>query len=245
MTEAMTQKPGLQEVKMKSFDEFYNIAVERKGGEEALSLLLPQPKSREELAGISDDRILSAMTKAIFEAGFVWRVVANKWDGFEEVFHGFEPELMAALPEPAFYAIASDERIIRNRQKVMTVPANAHFLLDIAAEHGSMAHFIAHWPEDDIVGLWALMKKRGQRLGGVTGPRVLRVLGKDTFLLTQDVVTALTRAGVVSKAPTSLKSLRDVQDAFNHWRAETGMPLCHLSKILSCSVARFDEDFDF
>jgi len=227
---------------MKSFDEFYEVAAGRKGGEEALERLLPVPKTCDDLAATADHRILSTMTRTIFQAGFVWRVVDAKWDGFEEVFQGFQPPLMDALPEDVFEAISQDQRIIRNRQKVLTVPRNARFILDIAEEHGSMAQFLANWPEDNIIGLWTLLKKRGHRLGGFSGPRVLRVLGKDTFLLTSDVVEALTQAGVVSRVPSTQTELRDVQAAFNAWRETSGRPLCQISKVLSCSVGKFLDD---
>ena len=37
------------------------------------------------------------MTQCIFQAGFVWRVVNNKWDDFEEVFFGFPPDRILML----------------------------------------------------------------------------------------------------------------------------------------------------
>ena len=62
---------------------------------------------------------------------------------------------------------AQNPRIIRNRQKVLTVQHNAHFILDTAREHGSFGKFISKWPGDDLIGLFELMKKRGARLGGM------------------------------------------------------------------------------
>ena len=41
-----------------------------------------------EFTSTGDDRYLSEMTRCIFQAGFVWRVVDNKWDDFEDVFFG-------------------------------------------------------------------------------------------------------------------------------------------------------------
>ena len=87
-----------------------------------------------------------------------------------------------------------------------------------------------------MIGLWAELARSGARLGGMTGPIVLREVGKDTFLLSPDVVTALRRAKVVAEAPTSKKDLALVQDAFVAWKRETGRPFCQLSRILAASV---------
>ena len=58
-------------------------------------------------------------------------------------------------------------------------------------EHGSAAAFFAAYPVSDQIGLMDLMKKRGSRLGGTTGQLALRFMGKESFILTGDVVNAL------------------------------------------------------
>jgi hypothetical protein len=81
------------------------------------------------------------------------------------------------------------------------------------------------------------MKKRGARLGGMTGQRVLRNMGKDTFVTTGDVVRCLQRAGVdLSEAPASKRELSLIQDAFNHWQKESGLPFSHISRIAALSI---------
>ena len=96
--------------------------------------------------------------------------------------------------------------------------------------------WLAAWPADDFVGLWQTLKERGDRLGGQTGRFFLRFVGKDTPLLSPDVVRALTAQGVVDREPTSRRDLQKVQDAFNAWRAESGRDLCAISRALACSV---------
>lgn len=219
-----------------SFDHILQRAIARKGGFDELASQLPHPVTSLALSQLTDDRYLAEMTKRIFQAGFVWRVVENKWPGFEEAFQGFDPLRFAALPEDALRPLASDTRIIRNWQKIRTVKVNAEMVVALAEQHGSFARFVADWPATEIVDLWQLFKKRGARLGGMTGPMFLRHLGKDTFILTQDVVAALVREGVVRKTPTSMKDLKAVQSAFNQWHRDTEYPMCQLSKILACSV---------
>ena len=52
-----------------NFTEFYNVALARKGGEQALQALLPPVVEKSRLAEVSDDRYLSEMTRCIFKAG--------------------------------------------------------------------------------------------------------------------------------------------------------------------------------
>ena len=103
---------------MESFDSIHARAARRKGGDEALEALLPNPRSPAELAALGDDRFLSQFAKSIFQAGFVWRVVENKWPGFEEAFQGFEPSRIANLSDEDLEALAQDTRIIRNGPKI-------------------------------------------------------------------------------------------------------------------------------
>ncbi|PLW81381.1 3-methyladenine DNA glycosylase [Kineobactrum sediminis] len=221
---------------MLMFKEIHQIALKRKGGSAALADLMPKVRSTRALSGITDDRFLAQMSRCVFQAGFVWRVVDHKWDGFEEVFFGFPPERIVMLSPDQIDRFAKDARIIRNRQKVLSVQANAHYLLEVAREHGNFGRFITRWPSDNLVGLFAHMKKHGSRLGGMTGQRVLRNMGRDTFVLTGDVVRALRRAGAdISDSPSSQRELRIVQDIFNTWHEESGLPYSHLSRILACS----------
>ena len=222
---------------MRSFDEIYQRAAARKGGEAALQALLPREiKSREELAATPDDRYLAEMTKAIFKAGFVWKVIDSKWAGFEEAFWGFDVPRCSFMSPEDEEALCHDERIIRNRQKILTVPRNAVMITELAREHGSFGRFVADWPGTDFVGLLQVLSKRGARLGGMTAQYFLRFIGKDGFALSRDGVYALIEAGVVDKPPTSKAALQKVQLAYNTWSSESGLGLAAISRILALSI---------
>ncbi len=222
---------------MKKFADIHREASRRKGGESALQALLPTVRSARALAATGDDRYLSQMTRCIFQAGFVWRVVDNKWDGFEELFFGFPPEKIVLLSPDQIDRFAGDTRIIRNRQKVLAVQHNARYLLDVAREYGGFGRFIGQWPSSDLVGLFAHMKKHGSRLGGMTGQRVLRNMGRDTFIVTPDVTRCLQRAGAdISDNPATKRELGIIQAVFNQWHEASGLPYSHLSRICACSI---------
>lgn len=220
---------------MQRFAEIRARAAERKGGDEMLEVLLPEDEGAD-IASLGDDRILSQFSKRVFQAGFNWSVVDNKWPGFEEAFHGFDIGRNAMMSDADLDAHLRDTRIIRHGAKILSVRDNAVFLSDLAREHGSAAAFFSGWPEDDLAGLWEVMKKRGSRLGGVTGQYALRFLGKDSFILSRSVVAALHRAGVVDGPATSKGAQRKVQAAFNAWAEESGESYTRMSRILALSV---------
>jgi 3-methyladenine DNA glycosylase Tag len=217
------------------FSTIYERAVRHKGADE-LEDALPAATTVRALRNTPDDRMLAMMAKVVFCAGFVWKVVENKWPGFEEAFEGFDPMRIAGYDEGRIDELATDVRIIRNRQKIVSTVDNARFVVDVADEYGGFGKWLASWPADDTIGMWKQLHSRGSRLGGFSGPLFLRHMGFDTFMLTGDVVKALVGAGVVSKQPTSQRDLRAVQDAFNGWRDETGRSLNDLSRIMAYSI---------
>jgi len=222
---------------MTSFASIRARAAKRKGGEAALAALLPKVASARTLAKLSDDRVLAEMTKRIFSAGFVWSVIENKWPGFEAAFLGFAPKRLLSKPDEFWEGLTGDKRVVRNPQKIMAVRANAQFVADVAREHGSFGKFLAEWPVHDQVGLLELLGKRGARLGGRTGQYFLRFIGKDSFVTSADVVACLRDAGLdISEIPSSKKDLKKIQDRFNAWAKETGLPYTHLSRICAMSI---------
>ena len=220
-----------------AFQTIYQRAAQRKGGAAVLQRRLPgEIITPEELAEIPDDRWLAGMTKAIFKAGFVWKVVDHKWAGFEEAFWGFDvPRCTFMSPEDED-SLCADTRIIRNRQKILTVPQNAVLVSEVRTKHGSFGRFVANWPDQDFVGLLDFLGKKGARLGGMTAQYFLRFMGRDGFVLGSDGVFALIDAGVIDKPPTSKAALQKVQQAYNHWQRETGFKLAEISRILGLSI---------
>jgi 3-methyladenine DNA glycosylase Tag len=224
---------------MTPFKSIRARAAKRKGGEKALATLLPPAPDARKLSRMKDDRVLAEMTKRIFSAGFVWSVIENKWPGFDEAFLGFEPKRLLFQSEDFWHELTRDKRIVRNGAKIMAVRANAKFVMEIAAEHGSFGKFLAAWPATDQVGLLDLLARRGARLGGNTGQYFLRFIGKDSFVLSRDVVACLRDAGLdIAESPTSKRDLRRIQDQFNAWAKESGLPVLHLSRICAMSIGQ-------
>lgn len=221
---------------MRDYKWLHEFCLNRFGSAKALEAMLPQPRSEAELRALSDDRYLSLISLRIFRAGLKHSLVDAKWPAFEQVFFGFDPEKVVLMGAERLENLMQDARLIRHLGKLKSVPRNAQFVLDVRREKGSFGALIADWPVTDIVGLWKYLAKHGNQLGGLSAPRFLRMVGKDTFIPTDDMVAALKAQDVIDKAPTSLKDLAAVQAAFNQWQAESGRPLCQLSVMLAHTV---------
>ena len=220
---------------MRDFNEIFDIAANRHGGAEALEAQLSRPLPKDEVAAIPEDRWQAGMTKAIFNAGFHWKVIEAKWDGFEEAFHGFDVDRCAMMDDDWLDELVSDTRIVRNGAKIVSVRDNAVFLKELRERDGAGKVF-AEWPSDNYVGLLELLKKGGNRLGGMSAQYFLRFAGVDSFILSNDVNARLIAEGVIDKPATSKTTLRQVQEAFNGWKEESGENMTRLSRILAISM---------
>lgn len=222
---------------MRDYPWLEEYCLNRFGSHQALEARLPQPRPVEELRALSDDRYLSTIALRVFRAGLKHSVVDARWPAFEEVFFGFDPHKVVLMSAEHIERLMQDTRLIRHLAKLRSVPRNAQMVLDLSREYGSMGNLIADWPTQDIVGLWRLMVKRGNQLGGLSVPRFLRMVGKDTFVTTGDVLAALKGMGVLDRpVATSQRDLALVQEAFNQLSADSGRPLSQLSAMLAFTV---------
>lgn len=220
---------------MKTFAFIYEEACLRHGEDKVLERL-PRPAGAAELAGVADDRYLSLMSRRIFRAGLRHSMVDARWPAFEEVFFGFDIERVRMLSDDDLDAMLRDRRLIRHWRKLQAVRHNAETMHQLREEHGGFGRYLAAWPATDIVGLWRDLRTRFAQLGGNSGPYFLRMAGKDTLILTRDVVAALNRWGAYAGEPKSVKARQAVQGAFNRWHEESGRPLCQISRVLALSV---------
>lgn len=217
---------------MRAFAEIAALAAARKGSLDAILATAAVPKSAAELAAIPDDRWLAQMARGIFQAGISWSVVDAKWPGIEAAFHAFDPGRVSMIEGDGFDALLADTRVIRSGAKIAAIRDNAATL---RAQPG-FGRRVADWPGSDFVGLLDWLGRDFSRLGGTTGQYLLRFMGKDGFLLSRDVVARLQAEGVITGPATSATALRKVQAAFNSWKAESGLTLTQISRVLAQSI---------
>jgi 3-methyladenine DNA glycosylase Tag len=214
-----------------------HLAAGHHGGQVAVLKQAENGLAQADLSKVPADRLLSVMTRCVFNAGFNWKVIDAKWDGFEAAFEGFDPAKLAFFGGEMMDDLVSDTRIVRNGQKIKATLENARMVAEIEQSEGGFGAFLAAWPAGDQVGLMAELNRRGSRLGGATGQYFLRFCGWDAWITSRDVCAALVREGVLDKSvATSKRDLGKVQAAINHWHSGSGLPRAAISRILALSV---------
>ena len=84
-----------------------------------------------------DDALFEVMCLQVFQAGLTWRMVLSRRDSFRAAFADWKIGAVAAMGQPDVERLREDPGIIRNRQKIQAVIANAGIVLGIQKEHGS------------------------------------------------------------------------------------------------------------
>ena len=80
---------------------------------------------------------LAVMSRAIFQAGLSWKLIASKWDDYLRLFEGFDPVLVAAFDDTDVARIMEDGGVVRTRKKIVATIENARTLLALERERGS------------------------------------------------------------------------------------------------------------
>ena len=217
------------------FEAIEERARERVGGFAELAARLPRPKSGEELRNIPGDRYLSQMSRRILETGRRPGSIDANWPAIEGLFVGFDPESVQAFTDEDLGGIAHAEQMIGNQDRLASIRDNAKALLRLIDENGAMGAYLADWPTDNIVGLWSDLSVRFARLGGKSAPYFLRMVGKDTFILTSDVISALNHWDAFIGKPRNQGDRSEIQRVFNSWMHASSRPLCQISVILALS----------
>ena len=101
-----------------------------------------------------DDALFEIMSLQVFQAGLTWRMILSRRDSFRAAFADWNIETVAAMGQPDVERLREDPGIIRNRQKILAVIANAGTVLAIQKEHGSFCDwFYDGLPGDDSPSL--------------------------------------------------------------------------------------------
>jgi DNA-3-methyladenine glycosylase I len=112
-----------------------------------------------------DDGYLEQMTKAIFQAGFNWRVIRDKWPNFQAAFDGFDVTAVAGYGDPDVERLVSDEGIVRNRRKIEATIQNARVMWELSQEHGSFHAYLRSLDGLDYAGRRNELTGRFRNLG--------------------------------------------------------------------------------
>ena len=85
---------------------------------------------------------LEKITQAVFQAGFSWQVIRNKWPGFQQAFHQFDVGEVAAFTPVDVERLLEDKGIVRNGRKIEATIKNARIFQELIASHGSFQAYL-------------------------------------------------------------------------------------------------------
>lgn len=90
--------------------------------------------------------------------GLSWRTIWHKRAAYRRLFHGFDIDACAALPDDELEAALADPGIVRARAKVWAVRGNAQATQAIRHEFGSLDAYLWGFVEGrQVVGSWTSM----------------------------------------------------------------------------------------
>jgi len=112
-----------------------------------------------------DNGYLEQMTKAIFQAGFSWQVVNNKWPNFRQAFDGFDVDRVAAYDLEDVDRLLSDPGIVRNGRKIESTIANAIQFQALRREFGSFVDYLRSLDDLSYRERQTILSKRFKHLG--------------------------------------------------------------------------------
>jgi DNA-3-methyladenine glycosylase I len=112
-----------------------------------------------------DRGYLEELTRAVFQAGFSWRVVREKWPDFQQAFDDFDVPTVAGYGEPDVERLINDKRIVRNRRKIEATVQNARAMWELIQQHGSFHAYLRSLDGLDYAGRRKELSKRFANLG--------------------------------------------------------------------------------
>lgn len=113
----------------------------------------------------------------INQAGLSWLTILRKRPAFRAAFASFEVDRVAAFDEADIARLLGDAGIVRNRQKIDAVIANARRIQQLRASHGSFHRWLeAHHPRP--IEEWTKLFRQNFRFtGGLIVGEFLMSLG--------------------------------------------------------------------
>lgn len=95
-----------------------------------------------------DQALFEKISLEGFQAGLSWITILRRRPGFREAFDGFDLDVVAGYDETDVERLMADERIIRNRAKVLATIGNARIVRDlVATEPGALERIVwSHAP---------------------------------------------------------------------------------------------------
>lgn len=107
------------------------------------------------------------ITQAVFQAGFSWAVIRNKWPNFRDAFANFDIDKVAAFTVEDIERLLENEGIVRNGRKIEATVHNARVCQQLIAEHGSFDAYLRAMDGLDYEKRSKMLAKRFKFMGAM------------------------------------------------------------------------------
>lgn len=96
----------------------------------------------------SENEYFEVLSKAVFQAGFSWKVVEKRWFFIKEAFVDFDVHKIKNYGGDEVGILLENPNIIRNRKKIEAIIENAKTFVEIQNEYGTFAKYIESIRDD-------------------------------------------------------------------------------------------------
>ena len=90
----------------------------------------------------NDNEYFEMLSKSVFQAGFSFKVVEQKWKDIVESFDNFDYKKVMYWNEEKIHQVLQSPKIIRNSKKVRGIVDNARVFHEVIKEHGSFNKYL-------------------------------------------------------------------------------------------------------
>jgi len=120
----------------------------------------------------NDDAYFENMTRVIFLAGLVWKMIDKKWPNFKKAFKNFSIDEVAKFSENDVKRLMNDASIVRNRAKIVATINNAKQFQTVRKEYGSFQSYLDQLDKSKNYAL--VIKELGKKFNRL-GPSSARI----------------------------------------------------------------------
>ncbi|MHA2289738.1 MAG: DNA-3-methyladenine glycosylase I [Promethearchaeota archaeon] len=136
-------------------------------------MIPPQQKPKDEKG------YFEILSKAVFNAGFSWKVVRNKWKGMKEVFADFDPIILSKWTVDEISEALESPKIIRNSKKVQAIVSNAKTFLELVDNFDSFDNYLESFRDKSCEERQQIISKQFKWLGPTGSHFFLWSIGED------------------------------------------------------------------
>ena len=113
----------------------------------------------------TDEGYFEQLSKAVFQAGFSFKVVEQKWPDIRGVFENFDFNKLALWGEEKISTVVQNPQIIRNIKKIRAIVYNARIFMELITEYGNFENFLESIRSKPYKEVSSLIAKKFKWLG--------------------------------------------------------------------------------